>query len=94
MFGLPFRQLPQRKRRLLAFGVVVCWLMLNTQLALAAHLCDVQPVVQATQVVSHHGMNMTQASHHASVMVKAPLCVNTERRILRKRPPRRCAWMR
>lgn len=74
MFGLPFRQLPQRKRRLLAFGVIVCWLMLNTQLALAAHLCDVPSIVQTTQVAGHHGMNMTQTSHHASAMVKAPLC--------------------
>lgn len=73
MFGLPFRQLPQRKRRLLAFGVIVCWLMLNTQLALAAHLCDVPQALQTTQVVSHHGMNMAQASH-ASAMVKTPLC--------------------
>lgn len=62
--------------------VVACWLLLNAQLALAAHLCDISVIEQPlqTSTPAHHGsasnassVTMTHATH-ITAMAKTPLC--------------------
>ncbi len=77
MFGLLVRQLLPRRRRLTALGVVACWLLLNAQLALAAHLCDMPDMPATTPAVVHHASH--QGSHlsqtpHVTAMAKGALC--------------------
>lgn len=75
MFGLVMRKLQQRGRRMMTFAVVACWLLLNAQLALAAHLCDMPVMVHSTSTATHHGATSSMShAAHISTMAKTPLC--------------------
>lgn len=55
-------RLPGKRASALLFAL--CWLMLNAQLALASHQCDMRPPVENTQMQHNEFMQMPDSTEH------------------------------
>ncbi|QLK61035.1 hypothetical protein GE278_09830 [Enterobacteriaceae bacterium Kacie_13] len=51
-------------KRVSALLFALCWLMLNAQLALASHQCDMRPPVENTQMQHNEFMQMPDTPEH------------------------------
>jgi hypothetical protein len=60
------------KKRAAAWLLMACWLLLNSQLAIANHNCELQ--LSAEAPMAQHMMHMQQSAEPDQVLTTDPLC--------------------